>query len=91
MKALAVWTVLAVLQSTLASFLLVLENTAPRGNRDGFDGFGDFGGCGGCGGFGHDGFSVILKYPGIPRVAPRMAFSLRKGFFFPKLGWFPGF
>ena len=40
---------LAVLESTVPILLLVLQNTAPRGNHDGF---GDFGGCGG---FGRDG------------------------------------
>ena len=38
--------VLAVLENTLPPRLLVLQNTVPRGDRDGFDGFG------GCGGFG---------------------------------------
>ena len=36
----------------LALLLLLLQNTVPRGSRDGFDGFGGFGGCGG---FGRDG------------------------------------
>ena len=52
MTALAVLTILAVLEGTLPSFLLFLQNTAPRDDRDGFDGFGGFGGCGG---FGRDG------------------------------------
>ena len=42
--------VLAVLESALPSFLLVLQNTVPR------DDFGGFGGFGGCSGFGHDGY-----------------------------------
>ena len=29
----------------LPLLLLVLQNTVPRGNHDGFDGFGGFGGC----------------------------------------------
>ena len=29
--------------------LLVLQNTVPRDDSDGFDGFGGFGGCGGSG------------------------------------------
>ena len=37
----------------LAPLLLILQNTVPSGNHDGFDGFGGFGGCGG---FGRDGY-----------------------------------
>ena len=37
----------------LALFLLVLQNTARKDNRDGFDGLGGFDGCGG---FGRDGY-----------------------------------
>ena len=48
----AVLTVLAVLESTLPP-LCFLQNTVPRGNRDGFDGLGGFGGHGG---FGRDGY-----------------------------------
>ena len=45
-------TVLVVLESTV----LVLQNTVPRGNRDGFDGFG----------FGGDGYPLKLN-PLFPR------------------------
>ena len=37
----------------LALLSIVLQNTGPRSNRDGFDGFGGFSGCGG---FGRDGY-----------------------------------
>ena len=69
MTALAVLTVLAVLESGnhLALLLLILQNTVPRGSRDGFDGFESTfdgfqstfdgsGSFGGCGGFGRDGY-----------------------------------
>ena len=41
----------------LALVLIVLQNTVPRGSRDGFDGFGGFGGCGG---FGREGYPLNL-------------------------------
>ena len=41
-----VLAVLAVLESTLRSFLLVLLNTVPRFSCGNFDGFGGFGSCG---------------------------------------------
>ena len=45
----AFMTVSAVLEGTLSFLLLlILQNTVPRGNHDGFGGFG------GCGGFGRD-------------------------------------
>ena len=42
----AVLTVLAVLDFTLPSLLLGLQNTVPRGSSDGFGGFGGFVGFG---------------------------------------------
>ena len=49
MTVLAVLTVFGGSAKHLALLLLLLENTVPRGSRDGFGGFG------GCGGFGRDG------------------------------------
>ena len=65
MTVFAVLTVLAVLESTLRSFFLVLQNTGQRGDRDGF------GGYGGYGGFGRDGYPRNRgKDPPPPRFQP---------------------
>ena len=50
MTVLAVLTVLSGSGKHLALLLLLLQNTVPRGSRDGFGGFA------GCGGFSGDGY-----------------------------------